>query len=327
MPELVVVTDYGSADLKLESDILQPAGLKVTGFHCRTVEDCRNAVADADYVIVQFAPVKRAAVEAMRKAKIIVRYGIGVDNVDLDAAREMGIPVCNVPDYCIDEVADQTLAFILAATRQVVACANTVRSGQWKIGAPVSGFRTLSEQTVGVIGFGRIGRQVVRRVLGFGSKVVVFDPVVPAADISAAGAQPAATLDDVLKQADILTLHCPSSAKTRKIINADSLAKMRRGAILINVGRGDLVDSPALMEVLRSGQLSMAMLDVFDPEPVPADHPILKMEQVVMASHIASVSPNAVKRLRETAAQLVLRAQTGQPLINVVNGVTKPRAL
>lgn len=324
MSHTVVVTDHPFADFAPESQILSPAGLQIIGHQARTVEAVRDAVADADYVITQFAPVKRAAIEAMKKAKIIVRYGIGVDNVDLEAAREKGIAVCNVPDYCIDEVADHTLAFILSATRQVVANNAMIKSGQWKLAVPLTALRALRGQTVGVVGFGRIGREVVRRLLAFGATVLVFDPVVPAAQISALGAQ-AATLDDVLAKSDILTLHCPSNANTRKLINAAALAKTRQGLVLINVGRGDLVDTPALVDALRSGQVSMAMLDVCDPEPVPADHPLLKFDQVVLSSHIASASMAAVRKLRESVAQTVVRAHRGEPLVNVVNGVTKLR--
>ena len=146
------------------------------------------------------------------------------------------------------------------------------------------------------------------------------DPLVPAEQIRKAGVEPA-SFDEVLKTADLLTLHCPSTPQTRKIFNRDSLAKLKRGAILINVGRGDLVDVPALTAALQSGQLSGAALDVFDPEPIPAGHPVLKMPNVLLTPHIASASPTAVHKLRTAAAELALRAVRGQPLPNIVNGV------
>jgi len=180
--------------------------------------------------------------------------------------------------------------------------------------------KSLAQLTVGVVGFGRIGREVVRRLAAFKCAIRVFDPFVRAEEIRKLGVQPG-TLDEVLQSADVLTLHCPSTAQTRKILNRDSLAKLKRGALLINVGRGDLVDVPALTEALQSGQLSGAALDVFDPEPIPADHPVLKMPNVLLTPHIASASPTAVHKLRTTAAELALRAVRGEPLPSIVNGV------
>src|SRR4051812_28312351 len=149
----------------------------------------------------------------MNKVRVIVRYGIGVDNVDLQAARERGIPVCNVPDYCIDEVADHTLAFLLAATRQVVPNCLRVRGGQWGLAVPLADMKTLRDLTVGVVGFGRIGREVVRRLVAFRGAVRVFDPGVAAQEIEAAGAVAAGSLDELLPACDIVTLHCPSTAQ------------------------------------------------------------------------------------------------------------------
>ena len=181
--------------------------------------------------------------------------------------------------------------------------------------------QSLKNLTVGVIGFGRIGREVVRRLLAFKCRVLLFDPVVPAAEIAQAGAEPAVSFETLLAQSDIITPHCPSTAKTRHMFNAETFALMKRGAVLINVGRGDLVDSEALVAALQSGRLSGAALDVFDPEPIPANSPILKMPNVILAAHIASVSPTAVKRLRETAANIAALAVQGKPLPNIVNGV------
>jgi D-3-phosphoglycerate dehydrogenase len=318
MKPKVVVTDYAFPDLSIEQAVL--ADCELAGRQCKTEVDLLDLCKDADAVITQFARVNANVIAGMARSRVIVRYGIGVDNVDLEAARGRGIPVCNVPDYCIDEVADHTLALILALTRQVVTHTNHLRSGKWGLVGPLANMKALTQLTVGVVGFGRIGREVVRRLAAFKCAIRVFDPFVPAEEIRKAGVQPA-SLDEVLRAADILTLHCPSTPQTRKIINRDSLAQMKRGAILINVGRGDLADVPALTAALQSGQLGAAALDVFDPEPIPADHPVLKMPNVLLSPHIASASPTAVHKLRTTAAELALRAVRGQPLPNIVNGV------
>lgn len=315
------ITDYSFPDLGVEEAILRPSGTVLVTGQCKTTDTLIPLVRDADAIITQFAPINRDVIAAMEQARVIVRYGIGVDNVDLEAARAKGIPVCNVPDYCIDEVADQTLAFILASTRQVVANSNKVRGGQWGLAVPLSQMRALRDLTVGVVGFGRIGREVVSRLRAFKCRVLVHDPVVAAGDIEQAGAA-AADLARILSDSDIVTLHCPSMAQTRGMINRDSLSKMKRGVILINVARGDLIDSAALTAALQEGQVAVAALDVFAPEPIPADHPILKLDNVIVASHIASTSVPAVRKLRETAATLALQALRGETLPNVVNGVT-----
>jgi len=316
----VAVTDYTFDSLDTETAVLTPLGAAVVGRRCKTPAELKELVADADAVITQFAPITADVIGAMTKARVIVRYGIGVDNVDLEAARVRGIPVCNVPAYCIDEVADHTLALILALTRQVVPTCIHLRGGQWSLPAPLESMHALKSLTVGVVGFGRIGREVANRLRAFKSKVVVFDPVVPAAEIERAGCVPAG-LDELLRSADVLTLHCPSTPATVRMIDSAALAKMKPGALLINVGRGNLVDTSALIEALQSGRLGGAGLDVCDPEPIPSGSPLLAMGNVVLTPHVASASVPAVSSLRTQVAQTAARALRGESLENVVNGV------
>ena len=318
----VVVTDFSFPDLSIEERILKSDGHEVVASKERPAapELCR-LVSDADAVITQFASVNADVVNAMSRAQVIVRYGIGVDNVALDAARARNIPVCNVPDYCIDEVADHTLAFILSLTRQVVPNDQHVKSGQWGLAGDLQKLRALKELTVGIVGFGRIGREVVSRLRPFKCRILVFDPVTPASSITADGATPV-SLTDLLRQSDLISLHCPSTAETRGMICEESLAQMKPGVLIVNLARGDLVDPAALTNALETGHVTGAALDVFAPEPIPADHSIRKHPNVILASHIASVSVPAVKKLRETAAHIALLALQGQPLPNVVNGVS-----
>ena len=318
----IAITDYSFPDLKLEQAVLEPLGHQIVAWkEKRSPAELTELVRSADAVITQFAPVTAEVIQSMERARVIVRYGIGVDNVDLDAARERNIPVCNVPDYCIDEVADQTLAFLLAATRQVVPNSVAVQSGNWGLAVPLTQMQTLCNLTVGVVGFGRIGREVVRRLMPFKCQVLVFDPVTPPGQIVDAGCQPA-SLEQILSGSDVITLHCPSTAETRHMLNRESLSQTRRGVVIVNLSRGTLIDSDALVEALQSGQVSAAALDVFDPEPIPAGHPLLTLPNVILAAHIASCSVPAVKRLRETAARLAAMALAGESLPNVVNGVS-----
>jgi D-3-phosphoglycerate dehydrogenase len=317
---LVVVTDYNFESLDIETELLQPLGLTVAGAQCRTPGELVDLLSNADYVITQFAPIDATVIEAMQSAKVIVRYGIGVDNVDLEAARNKAIPVCNVPDYCIDEVADHTLALILATTRQVVANASSVSDGNWSLGVPLAEMHCLKTMTVGVVGFGRIGREVAARLQPFKCRVLVFDPVVPEADIRAAGCEPT-DLGPLLASSDLVTLHCPSNKATFHLINDQSIKQMKAGASLVNVARGTIVCTEDLVEALGHGEISFAALDVLETEPPPVAHPLRTMKNVILHSHVASVSPAAMKKLRHDAASIVANAAQGKPLPNIVNNV------
>jgi D-3-phosphoglycerate dehydrogenase len=255
----------------------------------------------------------------MEKAKIIVRYGIGVDNVDLKAAAAKNIPVCNVPDYCTDEVADHTLAMILDVVRRFTQNALKVRSGAWGLGVPLENVLSLKDLTVGLVAFGRIAREVASRLKPFKCPILVFDPVVDPAKIKAAGCTPA-TLDEVLTKSDLISLHCPSTDETKYMINAKSIAKMKKGVLFVNASRGTLANTPDLIAALQSGHIAAAALDVTDPEP-PGDSPLVKMENVLITSHMASCSPQAVVKLRSDVANTVAVAVRGEKLSNIVNGV------
>jgi D-3-phosphoglycerate dehydrogenase len=316
----VAVTDATFATFEIEAEILRQVGAELVTGQCKSVEALIPMVREADAVLTQFAPITAEVIQAMQRARVIVRYGIGVDNVDLDAARAQGIPVCNVPDYCIDEVADQTLAFILAATRQIFPNCLHIRAGNWGLATPLDRMRTLRDQTVGIVGFGRIGRAVAARLAPFKCRQLVVDPGVDAEQIRASGCAPV-PLETLLAESDVVTLHCPSTPQTRRLLNAGTFARLKPGAIIVNLARGDLIETPALVAALESGRVSAAAVDVCDPEPIPLDSPLRCLPQVISAAHIASASVKAVRRLRETAAQIAVCALRGEALPNVVNGV------
>ncbi len=316
----VVVTDYTFPNLDLEAEVLRPLGVELVGGQAKSSAQVAELAADADAVITQFARVDAAAISALHRARVIVRYGIGVDNVDLAAAQAKGIPVCNVPDYCIDEVADHTLAMILACTRALGSNGDVVRQGQWRLGVPLEQMRTLRDLTVGIVGFGRIGREVAARLTAFKCRRLVFDPVVAAEAVRAGGCEPA-SWSELLTAANVLTLHCPSTDETRGMIDAAALGRLPRGAIVVNVARGDLVVTTALAAALESGQVSAAALDVCDVEPPPSDSLLRQLPNVLLTSHIASASEKAVRTLRMTAAGIAVAALQGQPPPNVVNRV------
>jgi D-3-phosphoglycerate dehydrogenase len=315
----VAITDYTFADLEIEKSILDPLA-QVIGRQCKTPEALIELVQNADAVITQFAPVNAAVIDSMQRARVIVRYGIGVDNVDLQAAKRKGIAVCNVPDYCIDEVADHTLAFILGMTRQVVPNSIAISQGKWGLATDLSHMRALKDQTVGVVGFGRIGREVAMRLRAFKAQILVYDPLVDPAQLEPYAAR-CVSLEELLSSSDIVTLHCPSTPQTKKLLNRESIATMKPGSLVVNLARGDLIDTAAMIEALQSGQWSGAAIDVCDPEPIPSDSPLRTMPNVIAASHIASASPKAVRKLRESAALHAANALRNLPLQHIVNGV------
>jgi D-3-phosphoglycerate dehydrogenase / 2-oxoglutarate reductase len=321
---IVAVTDFGDASLDIEEKILEPLGCTLT----RTTkgkekdrEALKAVVRDADCVITQFSPVDAEVIAAMQKCKVIVRYGIGVDNVDLAAAAAKKIPVCNVPDYCTNEVADHALAMILEMTRRIAQTAAVLRAGRWTLGVPIEQMRALSDMTVGIVAFGRIGREVAQRLKPFHCRILVADPMVQPAQIKKEGFTPV-TLDELFSQSDLVTLHCPSTAETRQMVNARTLGLMKRGSLLVNVSRGTLVNTDDLVAALTSGALSGAAMDVTDPEPLPPDHPLLKMDNVLVNPHCASGSPSAGPKLRTSVANIVATVIKGKKPPNIVNGVS-----
>lgn len=305
----VVVTDYAFGNVDRERATAMAVAAAFSEHQCRSEEETIAAVRDADVVFNNFAPMNERTMGVMAQGATVIRYGVGVDNVDLEAARRLGVHVCNVPDYGVEEVADHAAAMALSLSRKLGCYDAGVRAGEWKIDAMVDQVRSLSQSTVGLVGFGRIARAFAARMQAFGAEVVAYDPYVSAAD----GAT-MLPLDDVIAQADILSLHLPLTPETRHMIGKAEIARMRKGAILINVSRGGLVDEMALAEALASGHLGGAGLDVFEKEPLPAGAPLRAVPNAIFSPHAAFFSDASVERLQRLAAEEGLRALKGEPL-------------
>ena len=309
----IVITDYGFANIDPERATLSAGGVELVTAQCKTAEEVIQAAADADGLIVQWAPITAPVIDSLKQCKIIVRYGIGVDNVDLAAAKARGIPVCNVPDYCIDEVADHTITLALAQARQLPQIDTRLRVGKWKItpDKPMPAFR---EMTFATAGYGRIARAVLQRAKAFGFKLAAYDPYsAPSGDVAAV------SLDELFQQADILSLHSPLTAETKHLVNSARLAQMKPTAIVVNTARGGLIDTKALAEALQAGTIAAAGLDVFETEPLEEDHPLRKCPNALLTSHVAWFSQSSVPKLQQLAAEEALRGLLGKPLSNQVN--------
>ena len=274
-------------------------------------------MAGADALLVQFAQVDRDLIRSLARCRVISRYGIGVDMIDVAAAGAAGIPVANVPDYCIDEVGAQTIGFLIDLNRRTIPLDRHVRAGRWgSEPAPVTAPRRLAGQTLGIIGLGAIGTQVARKAAALGLRVVAHDPY--ATPDPSSGVE-LVDLAAVLAGSDYVTLHCPLTEGTRGMIDADALAAMRPTAYLLNLSRGGVVDQAALVRALADGRIAGAALDVLAEEPPDPDDPVLALDNVIVTPHSSSWSVESAQQLRRDTAENVVLALTGREPRSVVN--------
>lgn len=309
----VVVTDQAFGQTTAEASISASAGAEFVALQLVTESETAKAVAGADVVFNNFAPMTRKVMAGLAPGAVVIRYGVGVDNVDLNAARDLGVRVCNVPDYGVEEVADHAAAMALFLARKVHRFDAGIRAGDWKLTAIVHGLRSLSDSTVGLVGFGRIAQGFARRMQGFGCRVIAHDPYIDPTVANAAGVA-LAPLGDVISAAHILSLHVPLTDSTRHIIGANEIAALPDQAIVINASRGGLIDEAALAEALLSGRIAAAGLDVFEVEPLPVSSPLRDAPNLFMSPHAAFYSDASVQKLQRLAAEEAARALRGDPL-------------
>ena len=312
----IVITDSAFSTETPENEIFGREGYDLVRLQCRDDRELQVRLGPADAVLVQMAPITAPVIEAMRNCKIIVRYGHSVDNIDLQAARSKGIPVCNVPDYCINEVADHTLALALAALRQIPETDRRVRQYGWQASLPRP-VRSFSESIFCLVGFGRIAREVARHARALGFTVMACDPFV-SPEVMATFDVVSLPLDYLIRIADVLSLHCPLNAETYNMIRQDRLSLMKPGAVLVNTAHGDLIDAEDLSYALRQGRLWAAAIDVFDTEPLPLHHPLRLAPNTILSSHVSWYSSDSDALLQRKAAQAAVRALKGLGLVNRV---------
>ncbi len=302
----VVVSDQVFPTVDIERDLLETidAELKVAA---GSMDEVLEVAADADAILNTYLPWDEASIGRLANCKIIARYGIGFDNVDLEAARRAGIVVTNVPDYSVEEVAVHALALILATLRKVPWADARVRKGVWAIDEfrPI---RRLSEMTVGLVGFGRIGRRLAAALQTFDATVIVYDPYLsPSPDLPEL-----VDLEELLARTDIVSVHAPLTDSTRGIIGPAAVRAMKPTAILVNTSRGPLVDLDAVTGALAQGRLAAAALDVFDSEPLDPAR-IEGIPNLIATPHMAYYSEEALAESQRKAATQVLKVLTGQP--------------
>lgn len=317
MSFIVAITDYVFPSLNPERAVLQPLGVELRPKQCRSEEEITALAQDADAVLNCYAKMTAPVIEKLNRCKIIARYGIGVDNVDLAAANKARILVTNVPDYCVDEVSDHALALMLALARKIVSADTAVKGGAWNVTAHAE-IRRLRGLTLGLIGFGKIAKALASKAQPLGMNLLVYDPYLDPANISRHGAE-AANLERLLAEADAISIHVPLSPETRNLISQRELAHMKPSAFLINTSRGGIVDEQALAVALKEGRLGGAALDVLSAEPPPPDHPLRQAPNIILTPHLAFYSRESVIELQTKAADEVARSLKGEPPRSPVN--------
>jgi D-3-phosphoglycerate dehydrogenase / 2-oxoglutarate reductase len=311
----VLLTDYAWADVGIERQILGEAGAELVVAKATDAASLAAAAVNADAIMTNWAKVTEPVIAAGRKLRIVARLGIGLDNIDIEAATRRRIVVTNVPDYCVIEVAEHSLALLLALARKVGFYHQETKSGQYRLqsGPPL---RRIEGQTLGIIGIGRIGQKLAEKAVPLGLRVLATSRNRP-------GELPHSVefcdLDELLRRSDYLSLHLPLTPQTRHLIDARRLAGMKRGAYLINTSRGALIDTAALISALESGQLAGAALDVQDPEPPPLERPPYNDPRVIVTPHAAFVSIESLENLRTRASRQVAAFLTGERPENIVN--------
>lgn len=299
--------------------------IEVVDVEPRTEEAASAAVVDADIVVGDYEfklPVSAAVIDAMTRCRLIQQPSAGYQQIDIDAARAKGIPVASVGGANAVAVAEHTIMSALALMKQMVWVDAEVREGRWpQMDVAARGHFELAGRTWGVVGFGRIGKEVARRLQGWDVHILYFDVVKADADIEDALGVAFAEVDDLLEASDVVSLHAPLTDQTRHLVDAQAFDRMKTSAYLVNVARGELIDEGALVEALREQKIHAAALDVFKDEPLPADHPLTKLDNVLLSPHTAGTPQEARSRIIDAARENLARVVHGEPPLYVVNGV------
>jgi D-3-phosphoglycerate dehydrogenase len=313
----VVLADYNYEDITVQLDTLKNLDCDVFTYQCKTEDDVIAACKDCDAALSQYAPFTPRVIEALDHCKLLVRYGIGFDTINLPAATKAGIYVCNVPDYGIDEVSSYACTLLLACAKKLPIMIDSVKNGVW-LYAPTKPLYRIAGKRLGLIGLGKIPSSVAKKMKGFDVEIVSYDPYVPKEYADSIGVK-LVDLDELARTSDYISVHCPLTDQTRGMINMDFFKKMKKSAILINTSRGATINEKDLIEALKKGMIACAGLDVLEQEPVDMSNPLLQMPNVIVTSHSAWYTEEAIEALQRLAAEEVVRVLSGNPPRCLVN--------
>ena len=313
----VVITETEYKSFEIEKEELNKVDAEVIVGQCKTEDEIIKIAKDADGLIVVYACITRRIIKSLKKCKVIARYGIGVDNIDVEAATEHGIWIVNVPKYCIDEVSDHTITLALACVRKVVMLDNAVKKGIWnfKISTPIFRLRNMK---LGLIGFGDIARAVSLKAQAFGLSVVAYDPYISSSIMTQNNVKKA-NLEDLLKEADIVSLHLPLTKNTKYMFTEKEFKLMKNTAFIINTARGPLIKEKDLYIALKEKWIAGAGLDVIEKEPIGLNNNLLKLDNIIITPHVAFYSEESLKDLQRGAAKGVAQVLNGETPSSIVN--------
>ena len=309
-------------NISIQETICRAHGIDYEALNCLTEEDVIQQCGDADALVDIYTPITPRILDALPQCKVLVRFGIGYDVFDVDYATQKGIYVCNVPDYCTEEVATHAVALILNLTRKISFYNDNAKKGKW---VHTEGYtmHRLSTQTVGFLGFGKIARQAAKYLAPFGCSFLAYDPYLPAETIQAWGAQPVG-LDELYARSDILSVHAPLFESTRHIVDKKAIEKMKDGVMIVNTSRGPLICEEDLLAAVESGKVAAAGLDVVESEPITQpDHPLFRTGRVVVTPHAAfssdAASAELLAKVAETACAVLTHDFSPEILSRIVN--------
>ena len=312
----VIVADCDHPSIDIERDVLKDTCSDIRWLACKTDDEVIAQCQDGEGILIQYAPMTRRVLEQLPRCRIIARYGVGVDTVDLLAASDLGIVVSNVPDYGTNEVSDHALAMMLCLTRKIPMANAQIKRGQWdfRLMHPV---RRHQVQTIGIIGLGRIGRAMAHKTHALGMKVVGYDPFLKATNLP--DYITLLSLEELLQQSDVVSVHCPLTDVTRNMLDGAKLSLMKPTAYLVNTARGCIVDEVALDKLLTDKKLAGAAMDVLAVEPGPVTHPLFKHENFYCTPHMAWHSEESAQELKRKAAEETRRVLRGEAPLYQVN--------
>ncbi|RLC37743.1 MAG: C-terminal binding protein [Candidatus Nealsonbacteria bacterium] len=303
----VIITDCDHPSVEIERKVFSEIDLEFVLAYCNTEDEVIEAAQKADGIINQYAPITRRVIESLKRCKVIARYGVGVDNIDIKAATEYGIIVANIPDYCIDEVSTHTMALILACARGITLLDSKIREKKWDFTLAKPLFRTKGK-TLGLFGLGRIARAVAQKASGFGFKIMAFDPYVSKVNREIKLVK----FSQLLSDSDFISIHAPLTTQTRHHFGENELKKMKKTAYLVNTARGPIVDEKALYQALKNRWIAGAALDVMEKEPPDWNSSLLQLDNLIITPHIAFYSEESYVELKTKVAQTVLSVLKGE---------------
>lgn len=313
----IIKVDNRYRDISIEKKILSDVDADLLEYNLYDVDKIIEVTEDADGIICDLSPISEKVIKNLKKCKVISKVGIGVDNINVKAASEKGILVCNVPDYCVNEVADHTMALILSSIRKIACMNNLIKSGKWGIdyAKPIE---PINEMVLGLVGFGSIARSVYLRAKAFDFDIILFDPYIEK-EIENEYEIKLVDFDYLLKNSDVVSIHCLANSETRHLFSSEQFRMMKKSSYIVNTSRGMIIDGEALYLALKEKIIAGAAVDVYEPEPINPDNPILKLDNFTITSHYAFYSEKSIREVREKSALNVAKVLTGQEPINIVN--------